>query len=399
MSTTDHISSILKAFEIEPGPLDRIVHRYLRDHREINSRDRRIISDTAFGVMRFRRRIDGVLTLKGIKKIGNEARVICYRTGEFAEVSPKRFPGGMAAYHSLPDIIYDRLVKEYGVHGASVLSAKFNEPASPVLRINSILARRDDIIKIFEEKGVHARETGRSPFGIELQSRINLGAMDEYKNGLIEVQDEASQLAVIASDPQPGELVLDACAGAGGKSLMLAMLMENRGRIISSDISPAKLKELARRASRAKVTMIDTCAADKLDALRQKGRFDLVFVDAPCSGSGTFRRSPDLKWRIDGASLDERVKIQTSLLEKFASFAKPGGRIAYATCSVLAEENENIVEAFLRSHPFDIVCVGEALEEHSISDEGLVSKNGFLKTNPCHGPWDGFFVAILRKMA
>ena len=396
MDLLGHIATTLQAFEIEPKPFDRILDAYFRRHREIGAALRRRIGDAAFGVMRLRRRLDGLLQLQGAAP-DHRRRAELLLAGEMPASMPKDFPGGPAAWHSFPDFLYAMLVAAHGADGAAALAESLNAAAQPVLRVNALATTRDEARARLAAEGIEAAPTSRSPFGLVLGKRQAVEATPLFRRGMVEIQDEASQLAVLAADPQPGETVLDACAGAGGKALALAMLMENRGRIVASDIDAAKLDELRKRAARAGASIVETVGAGAL-AKRHEfgGNFDLVFLDAPCSGTGTLRRAPDLRWRLSPELIEARVALQRELLERHAARVRPGGRIAYVTCSLLPCENEQVVEAFLARGGFELVDVSGAFGRRGIAVDGLLD-GGYFRTDPRQGSWDGFFGAILRR--
>lgn len=391
MNPLDHIASILKSFDIEPKPLDKIVDAYLRRHREISGKDRRAITDAVFGVMRARRSLEAAVKNSG--RNSNDRRLIAeiFLSGNM-DSNPDAPP---AEIYSYPDFLFDMIVRAHGRADAIHLAREMNRPADTILRVNTLKASRDDARRLLADEGIESEITKFSPFGLKLSSRANLGVLDLFKRGLVEIQDEASQLSVIAADPKPGERVLDACAGAGGKSLMMAMLMENRGEIVSSDIEEKKLGELEKRAARAGASIIKTIPAENLMKQDEwRGKFDLVFVDAPCSGTGTLRRNPDLKWRLTPETIAERVKVQRRLISDYSKFVRPGGRLVYATCSILPCENEEVVGEFLKKGDFKVVDVSAALEEKGVASKDVVNR-GFLKTNPRIGGLDGFFAACM----
>jgi 16S rRNA (cytosine967-C5)-methyltransferase len=421
MDALDHAANILRMFDIEPHPLDRLVDRYFRHHREIGSKGRRLIADAVFGVSRWRRRIDGFCSLAGIREPSFRERAALYLRWQRPEgkdiaassrdpardlgaidlgaAMPARFPGGVAGYHSFPDDLYRRLSRQYGEEGAAELAEHLNRPAHPTLRVNTLRTDREAALAWLSESGMEAFPTERSPFGIRLASREDLASTEIYRSGVIEVQDEASQLAVLAADPQPGERVLDACAGAGGKALMMAMLMRGEGRVDAADIDRPRLQELRRRKSRAGAGIIHVLSSEEEGTASSKkaGGYDLVFIDAPCTGTGTLRRNPDLRWRLSPAILRERTEVQRTLLEEHAGVVRSGGRLCYATCSLLCEENEEIVEGLLRRGVYEVMDVREPLARHGIPDDGLVTPEGYLMVDPRKGEWDGFFAALLRR--
>lgn len=405
MDIEEHIISILKAFEIEPKPLDRIVAGYLRRHREISASQRRMATDIVFGMARWRRFIDGTLEMQGVKKPTMEDRIRCYEAVANADGFPRagalavpdKFPGGDAAYFSFPDFLYSRLVAQFGKGGAREMAARLHVPSLPVVRVNVQRCGRDEIRKKLEGAGIESSPTAVSPFGLRLSRRVNVLSLEIYKEGLIELQDEASQLASILADPGSGATVLDVCAGAGGKALALAMLMGNRGRIIASDIDNRRLSELSRRAKRAQANCIEVVSAEGLREMSSAGQsFDTVLIDAPCTGTGTIRRSPDLKWRLGESSIAERATVQREMLAEYSRWLRPGGRFIYVTCSLLCEENEDVVGDFLRTHDYKIVDAADILSAHGIPVEGVPVADGLLKTDPREGDWDYLFGACLQ---
>lgn len=420
MDVLDHASSILQAFDIEPKPLDRIVEGHLRRHRDVSSAWRRCIAEAVFGVMRWRGRIDGWLRMQGIARPNHCMRLLCFLlwkrpeaaaivpyeelaraagiAGEMPEEMPRDFPGGEAAFVSFPDFLHRMLVQAHGVTGARELAMKLNEPARPILRANTLKATVEDARRALSAEGIETEQTGRSPFGFSLARRASIEATRAYREGQIEIQDEASQLSVLAAAPKPGARVLDACAGAGGKSLMMAMLMRNAGRIVAADPVASKRAELSRRARRSGARIIDIVSTKDVSSdLNLCGEFDLVFIDAPCSGTGTLRRSPDLKWRLSPEMITSRIQVQRDLLKTYASYARPGGRIAYATCSVLPCENEEVVRDIAQDLGLRVVNAAEELSSSGVPAEDIVTPEGFLKLDPRTGEWDGFFIAIIAK--
>lgn len=420
MDLLAHAAAVLQAFDIEPKPLDRLLDDYFRRHRDLGSRGRRIVSEAVFGVARWRRRLDGWLVMRGLKKPDHTSRTLGYLLwkrpegadllpldelacamgvgGSFDEAMPKSFPGGEAAFVSFPDFLYDLFIEAFGKEEAYALAMKLNAPAVPVLRVNTLRANRDEVCRRLKEEGIEADLGRRSPYALWLSRRLPLESSRAYRDGIIEVQDESSQLSVLVADPKPGESVLDACAGAGGKALMMAMLMRNEGRIVASDISSPHLRELERRARRAGVQIIEAFDASVLQKRKASlGPFDLVFVDAPCSGTGTLCRSPDLKWRLTAEAIEQRVAEQRRLLSAAADAMRPGGRIVYATCSLLPCENAVVVDDFLKRGDFILRSAADGLSRHGISADDIVTKEGYLQIDPRSGVGDGFFAAVLTK--
>jgi 16S rRNA (cytosine967-C5)-methyltransferase len=300
----------------------------------------------------------------------------------------------------MPDWLYEMFERQEGTVGAHALAMALMTPAPTVLRVNTLRASREEALRALSDKGVSSEATRVSPFGIELSNRADLRTLPAFKQGMIEVQDEASQLTVLAAHPRAGERVLDACAGAGGKSLMLAMLLGAGGEIVAEDLDERKLTELRRRAKRAGARGIHArpSPAPRRGRILGEGLFDLVVVDAPCSGTGTLRRSPDLKWRLDPETINVMIETQVALLTQHAERVREGGRLAYMTCSILRGENEDVVRAFLRKHPeYKMQSAAVGLAAYDIEPATLVTPEGFLRTDPRKGFGDGFFTAVFLK--
>jgi 16S rRNA (cytosine967-C5)-methyltransferase len=275
------------------------------------------------------------------------------------------------------------------------------------LRVNTLKAKREKVAASLKHLG--ARPTPWSPIGL----RIELGAdaknpgvqaEEDFVKGAVEVQDEGSQLAALLSAAKPGEQVIDLCAGAGGKTLALAAMMGGRGRLIATDRDKRQLAPIHERLSRAGVHNAEVRApkgeAEPLSDI--KASADLVLIDAPCSGTGTWRRNPDAKWRMRPGALEVRLKDQAEVLDRAAAMVKPGGRIAYITCSVLPVENGEQVRAFLKRHgEFAIVPPEETAsvlwdKAEDFAQAALRSEEGWLMT-PRRTGTDGFFVSVMRK--
>ena len=243
------------------------------------------------------------------------------------------------------------------------------QPAHTILRVNG---NREQAQQQLANQGILSAPTPLSPLGLVLQKRTNLQILPEYKNGLIEVQDEGSQLVTLATHIDPNTTVLDYCAGAGGKSLCLAQIMQNQGKIIAHDISKHSLKELQKRAKRAHASIIQT-------SLKPQGFFQHVVVDAPCSGSGTWRRNPDGRLKLTEKQLAELTKKQANILDQACLFVQPNGFLHYMTCSLIQLENQNQARAFLKCHP----------------DFKLIHHQQW---TPAKTNTDGFFLATFQKV-
>ncbi|NTU77712.1 MAG: RsmB/NOP family class I SAM-dependent RNA methyltransferase, partial [Alphaproteobacteria bacterium] len=271
------------------------------------------------------------------------------------------------------------------------------EPAPLDLRVNPLKTTREKAFAVLKEAGLPV-ELGRySPFGLRIKDRPALNRIALLRDGAVEIQDEGSQLVALLVAPKPGERVVDFCAGAGGKTLALAALMENKGRIVACDVLANRLKRSAERFRRAGIHNIEikplTTEHDPW-VKRHKEGFDRVLVDAPCSGTGTWRRNPDGRWRSLGPGLETLLPLQASILESAARLVKPGGRLVYATCSLLPEENDEQIEKFLAAHAdFKVIPVQEA--SGALPD--LPPTGPYLALTPHAHHTDGFFAAVLER--
>jgi len=271
-------------------------------------------------------------------------------------------------------------------------------PAPLDLRVNPIRSTRAAVLRGLKELGLRAEATRLAPQGIRIRERLSLARLPGLKTGEIEIQDEGSQMVALLVDAQPGERVVDFCAGAGGKTLAIAAQMMNRGHIIACDVNEARLKRCAERLRRAGLHNAETrVLASETDRWikRHKGGFDRVLVDAPCSGTGTWRRNPDARWRVPDLGLPALVALQARILASAARLVKPGGRLVYATCSMLVEENEAQVATFLAAHPGFSVVPLESVAPHVMTSD----HPDFLSLTPARHDTDGFFAAVLHREA
>jgi 16S rRNA (cytosine967-C5)-methyltransferase len=269
------------------------------------------------------------------------------------------------------------------------------------LRVNQLKSNRADARKSLAAEGVTATPTPFAPTGLRVHERIPLSTLDAFKSGAIEVQDEGSQLAALMARAKPGMRVVDFCAGAGGKTLALAAEMHNRGHLVACDISEARLQRSGQRLRRAGVSNVErralTTERDKW-VKHHAESFDRVFVDAPCTGTGTWRRNPDAKWRLTPKDLEELTALQARILDSAARLVKPGGRLIYATCSLLPPENDLQIEQFLAGHAeFALVPIGSVWQE--AVGQPCPEPEAMLHLTPARHGTDGFFVAVLERRA
>ena len=263
------------------------------------------------------------------------------------------------AYHSHPRWIVEKWLTELGsIKEVEALCRANNIEPPLTIRVNPLKSDIESLKKALDGEGYSSSRTELSPFGLVVDKKEDIFKTRAFKEGLFEVQDEGSQLVTLLTGAKPGELVIDACAGNGGKSLFLSGLMKNRGTIIASDLSPAKLANLRKRAAKAGAFNIKTANREELNEYDEMA--DCVFIDAPCSGMGVFRRNPDSKWRLTPDDIKELAAKQKEIISEYSRLVKPGGRLVYATCTISKEENEDNVRDFLNGNKdFYIVPVSE----------------------------------------
>ena len=408
-------------------PADRVLDRYFRDRRYIGSKDRQAIAERVFGVLRRRARLDWHLRESGYRDVLDARRRVLadvivadgrsmdavdqlfsagpHATGKLSkreeELAEKLVGRTLDAPDAPPEAPYwlaEKLRALYGERFGAELAA-LNLTAPFDLRTNLLKAKdRDEALAALKAEGIEAEPTRLSPLGLRLPSRKPIEHWTAFRQGQVEVQDEGSQIVALLVDAKPGMKVVDYCAGAGGKTLALAAAMNNQGRLVACDTSEGRLERSRVRLKRAGVHNVEThllAPGDKW-AKRQAGGFDRVLVDAPCSGSGTWRRNPDARWRYGPDDIEALVAEQKQILDRAAKLVKTGGRLIYATCALLKEENEDQVAAFLERHPgFRQIPVGE-IWPSAVGGSALTTDPSLRLSPASHGT-DGFFVAVMEK--
>ncbi len=421
---------LLDLIAASPRPADGVASYYFAGRRYIGAKDRRDIAERVYGVLRRRARLEWWLD-----RIGHAARDgrallladLAITERATPEQLAKLFLGGdrlpvpLSAeerglvgglhgkplfHHEMPAAVkgeYPAWVEAHlrEAHGdeAPAELAALRDEAPFDLRVNTLKATREQAIAALAADGIAAQPTSLSPLGLRLPARIALMQHAAFRDGWIEVQDEGSQLVALLTGAKPGEAVVDFCAGAGGKTLALAALMQNKGRLVACDVSQGRVDRASDRLRRAGVhNARRQVLRDEDDpwVKRHSGGFDKVLVDAPCTGTGTWRRNPDAKWRLTPERLAELAAVQRRVLAAAARLVAAGGRLVYATCSLLPEENERQVEAFLAGHAdFQLVPVADAWEQALGGD--CPATGPYLRLTPARHRTDGFFVAVLRK--
>ncbi|MDD2741423.1 MAG: RsmB/NOP family class I SAM-dependent RNA methyltransferase [Rhodocyclaceae bacterium] len=409
-----HAVAVLNELLRFEHPADAVVSRYFKFNRELGHADRAFVAESVFAVLRRGRSLEArcagklsdrnlllaALTvsrgwsqreLAPVLKGSEEEWLAAAKAMPESEFSP-------AVRCDLPDWLYNALEAQLGADEVAKLALALNNPAPLDLRVNTIKTTRQAVLERFAAEGIAAQAGSLSPTAVRLRDKPALAKHPLFLEGAFEVQDEGSQLLGYLLDPKRGEMVVDLCAGAGGKTLLLGALMKNTGRLYAFDVSDKRLVKLKPRLARSGLSNVHPARIEHerdTKIKRLAGKIDRVLVDAPCSGLGTLRRNPDLKWRQSEASVAELTVKQAAILDAAAKLVRPGGRVVYATCSLLAAENDQVVEAFLASHPgFTLIPASTVLNKHGIAVEG-----DMLRLLPHVHHTDGFFAAVLDKKA
>lgn len=434
---------LLAEIEALPRPADGTASAFFRARRFIGSKDRRAVSDTVWGVLRRRARLDWWVRHA-------QARTAAKRRPEAPEAGPER----AARWRILADLVLTGGRSVEGVarladdnHGPAgltqeerdVLAAMAGQPlgnsamprwvrgeypewleeplrtrfggafpeamaalageASLDLRANLLKCSREEAIAHLAAEGIAAEPTPHSPVGLRVRARVDLPVKETFRNGLVEIQDEGSQVIALLVDARPGMAVCDYCAGAGGKTLALAAGMANKGRLVACDISAGRIDRSAvrlRRAGAHNVTRRVLGSDNDPWVRRSRATFDRVLVDVPCTGTGTWRRNPDAKWRLTPIDVAELVVRQRTILDSAARLVKPGGRLIYATCSLLPEENDRQIEGFLAANPiFRLLPAVEAWGGAVGNSCPFDGEGGMARLSPLPHGTDGYFVAVM----
>jgi 16S rRNA (cytosine967-C5)-methyltransferase len=394
-------------------PADAVLSQFFRENKALGARDRAFVAETVYAVLRRRRTLQRIagphasprrLVLTALVRLaGYNQRQLAeaLRRGEMdAFATFKAEPEGeatLAERADFPDWLVERLRLRLGEEALLALARGLNQGAPLDLRVNPLKATREQVLEQLAAEGIEAAPCRYAPSGIRLKDKPALQSHPLYLSGAVEVQDEGSQLLGYLLAPKRGEMVADFCAGAGGKTLLIGALMRSTGRLYAFDVADKRLAKLRPRVARSGLSNVHpVLIAGENDARikRLAGKLDRVLVDAPCSGLGTLRRNPDLKWRQTAEGVAELARKQQDILAGAARLLKPGGRLVYATCSILPEENEAVVEAFLAAHAeFARVSAGEILARQQIPLECGEE----LRLLPHVHDTDGFYAAVLER--
>lgn len=396
------------------GPADVVLSRYFREHHRLGPRERGVVAEAVYAVLRSkamytnfaesgsgsamrRMALLGLADTVGAEALGGLAEDEAQWLERVAQIDRAALPLELRA--NLPSWLMEKFIAQEGQAGMLELAQALNRPAPLDLRVNALKADRDKVVRELATVPVPCEPTPYAPLGLRVSSKPALQRIPLFQEGAIEVQDEGSQILAQIVGARRGEMVVDFCAGAGGKTLALGAAMRNTGRLYAFDVSDKRLAKLKPRLARSGLSNVHPVViAHENDAKvkRLAGKIDRVLVDAPCSGLGTLRRNPDIKWRQTPASLVELNAKQRDILAGAARLVKTGGRLVYATCSLLAEENEAIVEQFLAAHQdFILLPMSQVLAEQKID----LPMQDYLKLDPRHHQTDGFFAAVLERRA
>ena len=436
-SLIGHASESLQLVLSSEKPADSVIDLFFRSRKYLGSHDRRFIAESTYGTLRHLRKCESLLR----RALGNNADgmipedgflllVVTYllaveqrtpievvdlqsavkssqlkpQLGSLLQslstpqdVQPSDPVERIGEEYSYPDWMVQRFLDQFGEKETLLLCESLNGQAPLSLRANSLKSSVEECQEALRKEGVATERTKLSPFGLIVPKRINIFQIQAFRDGLFEVQDEGSQLVPYLLDPKPTAKVLDACAGAGGKTLELAALMKNRGEIVAADVNSFRLDQLRKRAQRAGVSNVRIRQVQDIADLAEQytDYFDVALIDAPCSGIGTLRRNPGMKWMVTEETIREVSEKQLHILEACVPFVKTGGRVAYATCTLFREENETVVETFLKAHAE--FALDDPPLDRARFDFSPYSVGKYIKFTPYRDGTDGFFIAVMKK--
>lgn len=392
-------------------PADAVLSRYFREFR-LGPRERATLAETAYSVLR-KKILFTYLAQSGSGPLERRLAILGFAAErdflygalnasekQWLEHCDQVQPSDLMDLHrhNLPQWLVDPLKAQLGAE-FDALADSLSRPAGLDLRVNVFKAKRPEVQQQLARLNIAAEPTPYSPWGLRLRDKPPLHQLELFKQGLVEVQDEGSQLLALLLDAKRGEMVVDFCAGAGGKTLAIGATMRNTGRLYAFDTSAHRLDALKPRLARSGLSNVHpvVLAHERDDRIKRlAGKIDRVLVDAPCSGLGTLRRNPDLKWRQNAKAVEEMVLKQEAILASAARLLKPGGRLVYATCSVLREENEAVALAFGQAHPdFEALPAAPLLAEQDQS--ASLCAGDFLRLWPHKHQTDGFFAAVWQR--
>lgn len=411
----DLVTELLKSVLKLDMPADAIVSAFFRKHRELGPRERHTLAETAYHVLR-RRTMLQHLAQSGHGPLERRLAILAWQGNDALlrgaigqhelqwrnQVNTVDRAGfSEKLRHNLPDWLSGALKSQLPEEEFWSLVTTLEQVAPLDLRVNTLKGRREDMQRTLAEAGIEAQPTPFSPWGLRIHGKPALSKLDLYTHGGVEVQDEGSQLLALLLDPKRGEMVVDFCAGAGGKTLALGAAMRSTGRLYAFDVSGHRLEALKPRLKRSGLSNVHPAqiAHERDDRVKRlAGKIDRVLVDAPCSGLGTLRRNPDLKWRQSPQAVQELQAKQRAILASAARLVKPGGRLVYATCSLLRAENEDIAAEFSEAHKdFVLQPASELLSRAHVEQADALVQDEFMRLWPHRHATDGFFAAAWQR--
>jgi 16S rRNA C967 or C1407 C5-methylase (RsmB/RsmF family) len=367
-----HMLSLLEGYQEQKLPLDLFISHYFRDHKSLGPKDRGTIAETIYALVRWQGLLDHLCE----GPVSWEKRFQLYTTVTLSKYrNDQTIPIHVRC--SFPKVLFELVAKSYGEEKGTDLCRISNHAAPTTVRINPAKTSREKMLKLWETR-YEVSPCRTSEHGILFHKKINFFSLSEFQEGLFEVQDEGSQLLSTLMQVQPGQQVMDYCSGSGGKTLAFAYKMNGSGQIFLHDIRPHALMEARKRLRRAGVQNAQVVMADDPKLKKIKKKMDWVLVDAPCTGTGTMRRNPDMKWSFTEETLPRLVGQQRTIFEKALSYMKPQGRIVYATCSILNEENGDQLTHFIKTY-------------------GLEVEGTPFQCLPSEGGMDGFYGVVLKN--
>lgn len=434
-SLLGHTREILSLILQSEKPADSLIDSFFRTRKYLGSHDRKFIAETTYGTLRHLRKCQVLVdTASGAdpERFSRDDKVLLSIAAYLGRIEASHdlleselapvlasdkarsalgaflgalkdvqtdtdgFRKNLGVEFSFPDWLAAKFEDQFGPEEARRLCESLNTPAPLNIRANILKAGVDECAMRLHSEGIETTRTRLSDVGLTVSKRTNMFRIPAFKEGFFEVQDEGSQLLGILVDPRPVWKILDACAGAGGKSLHMAAIMKNRGEIVASDINAFRLNELRKRARRAGAFNIRVLSTEEVQGQdRFRNAFDVVFIDAPCSGLGTLRRNPGLKWIVTEEGIKELSAKQLHIMESHAPFVKDKGVMYYATCSLLQEENQAVIAAFLDRHPeFEPVDLAAGAAKAGLGGQ---VRDGFFFLYPHKEGTDGFFCGAVQR--
>ncbi|MDZ7292893.1 MAG: RsmB/NOP family class I SAM-dependent RNA methyltransferase [candidate division KSB1 bacterium] len=421
-SLAGHAIELIELLQRDHRPADHLIDAFFRQRRYLGSHDRRELAETAYGVLRNLRLLQTLVDKirpgfsadphwlfaaykLHVEKISAQvlpAYHLPLSSSEITSLAAQSLSDiefhNVGIRFSFPDWFVARLQRQMGASETARLLEAMNQPPALTIRVNTLKTTREECLRELQQRGYECTPTALSQEGIRLAKRANLFGLDLFRKGWFELQDEGSQIISYLVDPKPAWRIADVCAGGGGKSLHLAGLMKNRGEVLAFDVVPQRLENLRKRARRAGIhnIRVQLLQPDEVP-IPHLGQMDAILIDAPCSGTGVLRRNPDAKWKISPAKVQEMADKQNQILRHYAALLKPGGRLVYATCSLLMEENEEVVQFFLTTHPdFKSADAAAILQRYQLAS---LANGGAVYLFPHRHGTDGFFATVLERAA